>query len=113
MSDYFRHLLLRTPLEKPDLLLHDVAKLTALVRHPGLFNVQVERAALRAAMRRLITRSDATCIDVGSHIGSMVSLLLELAPAGQHMAFEPMPDKAKWLRKKFPFKAFCFIATPR
>ena len=102
MSDYAKYLLVRTPLEKPALFLHDVLKLVRVVRHPGLFNVQVERAALRAVIRRSVNQPDAHCIDVGAHIGSVVSLFLELAPDGQHMAFEPMPDKAEWLRKKFP-----------
>jgi len=102
MSDYVQHLLVRTPLEKPALLVGDVLKLSRVVRHPGLFNVQVERAALRPSIRRLVTHQDANCIDVGAHIGSVVSLFVELAPRGQHMAFEPMPDKAKWLRRKFP-----------
>jgi len=102
MRDYVKHLLVRTPLEKPALLVGDVLKLSRVVRHPGLFRVQVERAALRASIRRLVTRTDANCIDVGAHIGSVLSLFLELAPDGQHMAFEPMPDKAEWLRKKFP-----------
>ena len=39
---------------------------------------------------------------MGAHIGSMISLFQELAPGGKHIAFEPMPDKAAWLRKKFP-----------
>jgi FkbM family methyltransferase len=67
-----------------------------------LFRVQVETAAVRASIRRLLTRRDANCIDVGAHIGSMLSLIMELAPEGQHMAFEPMPEKTEWLRKKFP-----------
>jgi hypothetical protein len=32
----------------------------------------------------------------------MVSLLMKLAPDGRHMAVEPTPEKARWLRKKFP-----------
>lgn len=102
MSDYVKHLLVRTPLEKPALLLQDLLKLHRVVLHPGLFNVQVEPAAVRAVIRRLIKHPEAHCVDVGAHIGSMVSLFQELAPRGQHMAFEPIPDKAEWLRKKFP-----------
>lgn len=102
MSDYVKHLLVRTPLEKPALLFQDLLNLRRVVLHPGLLSVQVEPAAVRAAIRRLVSHDDAACIDVGAHIGGMVSLFLELAPRGQHMAFEPMPTKAQWLRKKFP-----------
>jgi FkbM family methyltransferase len=31
-----------------------------------------------------------------------LSLLLRLAPRGRHLAFEPLPQKAAWLRRKFP-----------
>lgn len=102
MNDYVKHRLLRTQLEKPALLLQDVLNLRHVVLHPGLFLVKVETPVVRAATRRLIAHPDAHCIDVGSHIGSMLSLFLELAPYGKHMAFEPMPQKAEWLREKFP-----------
>jgi len=102
MNDYVKHLLVRTPFEKPALLVGDILKLSSVIRHPGLFNVQVERAVIRSVIRRLVAQPDANCIDVGAHLGSMLSLFLELAPNGRHMAFEPMPDKAEWLRKKFP-----------
>ena len=41
-------------------------------------------------------------MDIGCHIGSMLSTILRLAPRGQHWAFEPTPSKAAWLRAKFP-----------
>ncbi len=102
MSDYIKHLLVRTPLETPAVFVQDVLKLRRVVRHPGRFRLEVETAVVRAAIRRLVTDPDANCIDVGAHIGSMVSLLMKLAPDGLHMAFEPTPEKARWLRKKFP-----------
>ena len=79
MSDHVKHLLVRTPLEKPALLPQDVLKLHRVVVHPGLFRVQVEPAAVRAVIRRLINHPEANCVDVGAHIGSMVWLLLGLA----------------------------------
>lgn len=102
MTDHLKHLLVRTPLEKPALLVQDVWKLRHAVLHPGLYRVHVETAAVRAAIRRLVAHPDAHCIDVGAHLGSMLSLFMELAPYGKHMAFEPTPEKAGWLRKKFP-----------
>jgi len=102
MNDYVKHLLVRTPLEKPALLVGDMLKFGQVVRHPGLFNVLIERAVIRSVIPRLVVQPNANCIDVGAHLGSMLSLFLELAPNGRHMAFEPMPEKAGWLRKKFP-----------
>lgn len=102
MNDHFKHLLVRTPLEKPALLVQDVMNLRHVILHPGLYRVQVETAAVRGCIRRLITNPDAHCIDVGAHLGSMLSLFMGLAPYGKHTAFEPMPEKAEWLRKKFP-----------
>lgn len=48
MSDYVKHLLVRTPLEKPALLFQDLLKLCRLVLHPRLFSVEVEPAGVRA-----------------------------------------------------------------
>lgn len=102
MSDYLKHLLVRTPFEKPALALQHLLGFRHVLRHPGLFRVQEEPIAVRAAIRRLINRRDMNCIDVGAHVGSVLSLVIECTPRGLHMAFEPSPEKAQWLRKKFP-----------
>lgn len=47
-------------------------------------------------------KPNANCIDVGVHLGSMLSRMTQLAPRGRHIGFEPVPYKAKWLRRKFP-----------
>jgi FkbM family methyltransferase len=55
-------------------------------------------------------RLDSNCLDVGCHLGSVLSLMLRLAPKGRHFAFEPIPQKAALLRAKFPeveIKAMC------
>ncbi len=101
MIDYLKHLLLRTPLEEAALLFQDLLRLRSVIRHPELFRVQVEPAAVRAAIRGLIDRPHSNCIDVGAHIGSMTSLFCKLAPSGKHIAVEPMQQKVEWLRKKF------------
>jgi FkbM family methyltransferase len=49
-----------------------------------------------------VLQPDSNCIDIGCHIGSSLSLMVRYAPLGKHMAFEPVPEKASWIRKKFP-----------
>jgi FkbM family methyltransferase len=51
-------------------------------------------------MRRVLTRS-SNCIDVGCHQGSILTEMLQLAPAGTHFAFEPLPDLYQGLRGSF------------
>jgi hypothetical protein len=31
-----------------------------------------------------------------------LSSMIRYAPRGRHIAFEPIPEKADWIRKKFP-----------
>jgi FkbM family methyltransferase len=52
-------------------------------------------------LARVLSR-DSNCLDVGSHLGSMLVRFLRFAPEGRHVAFEPTPIKARWLRSKFP-----------
>jgi FkbM family methyltransferase len=51
---------------------------------------------------RLLLRPDSNTVDVGAHLGSQLGVFVRLAPQGRHVAFEPVPYKAQWLRRKFP-----------
>ena len=54
---------------------------------------------------RLITRlgkPDATFVDVGAHIGSIVAEVMRNHAAARIVAIEAMPDKVQRLRRKFP-----------
>jgi FkbM family methyltransferase len=56
-------------------------------------------------MRQLLAftlRPDANCIDVGAHRGQLLAEMLRIAPAGRHLAFEPIPELCDLLRKNFP-----------
>src|SRR6266852_4019276 len=46
-----------------------------------------------AVMKRIL-KEDSNCVDIGAHSGSILRLMLECAPRGQHLAFEPLPDFA-------------------
>lgn len=44
---------------------------------------------------------DAVCIDVGAFQGEITRQMLDAAPAGRVLAFEPLPDQAAALRQRF------------
>lgn len=59
----------------------------------------------RADLRRLIAwtvTADGHCVDIGAHAGDVLTDLLAAAPAGRHLAFEPLPELAEGLRERFP-----------
>lgn len=45
---------------------------------------------------------DGHAIDVGAHRGGVLSELLRVAPRGRHIAYEPLPDCYRYLRREFP-----------
>lgn len=57
------------------------------------------------ALRLLLTftlRPDSCCVDVGAHRGGVLQDIVRLAPAGRHVAFEPLPALAAELAASFP-----------
>ncbi len=79
-------------------------------RHPELWDLYLEDRRINLALGQLIGPSD-NCVDAGAHIGSMLAQIRRLAPHGSHVAFEPVPYKARWLRKKFSDVAIIEAAT--
>lgn len=65
----------------------------------------MERELLdRHAMNLLIAASlprDGHAIDVGAHRGGVLREILRVAPLGRHVAYEPLPDCYKYLRREF------------
>ena len=49
-----------------------------------------------------VLREDSNAIDVGANQGAVLEEILRVAPQGQHMAFEPIPDLNEALVKRFP-----------
>ena len=45
---------------------------------------------------------DSNCIDVGANVGSVLTEMVRLAPEGRHVAFEPIPELAADLARRFP-----------
>jgi FkbM family methyltransferase len=100
-NDYCKSILIRTPLERPLIWVKQASARIRYRNRPEHRDLVLEANRIDQALRRLIGRR-SNCIDVGCHIGSMLSFLTRLAPEGKHMAFEPIPQKVKWLRRKFP-----------
>jgi FkbM family methyltransferase len=90
-----------TPLQWPAEQLRELANLPRRWRHPELSEVMDEGRLVAHVIERAVQR-DTNCIDVGAHLGSVLARLVKAAPQGRHIAVEPIPYKARWLRRKFP-----------
>jgi FkbM family methyltransferase len=101
MKEYFKHLLLRTPLESIAKKLKSSIEYQKRLEKPQLKEIFLESERIEQIMQQKIARHH-NCLDIGAHLGSMLSIMTKLSPEGRHIAFEPTPYKAKWLRKKFP-----------
>ncbi len=53
------------------------------------------------AVMQCVLKPDSNCIDVGCHSGLVLRDILNLAPQGQHFAFEPLPDFYTALQNDF------------
>ena len=89
-----------TPVGRVAERLRWVARAPARRRHPELWDMHLEDRWIAAALPGII-EPDHNCVDVGAHIGSMLHEMRSLASRGTHVAFEPVPKKAQWLRSKF------------
>ena len=59
---------------------------------------------LTIGIMRRILRKDSNCVDVGASSGTLLYHMVRLAPLGRHMAFEPLPEYYRLLRRKFANK---------
>jgi FkbM family methyltransferase len=60
-----------------------------------------EEIAIKAVLAAVLRR-DATYVDVGTNRGQLLGAALATAPAGRHVAFEPIPQLAAQLKRSFP-----------
>ena len=60
-----------------------------------------DREHLRLLMR-LSLATDADCVDIGANVGDVLAEMVQVAPYGHHVAFEPLPELASSLRRRFP-----------
>ncbi|MDF5713777.1 MAG: FkbM family methyltransferase [Rhizonema sp. NSF051] len=101
VKEYAGHVLIGTPLESPARGLRGMLQLPQLWKTPELKEVFVEPTRIDQVMDRVI-RDPMNCIDVGCHLGAMINRIKRLSPHGKHIAIEPLPHKANWLKRKYP-----------
>jgi FkbM family methyltransferase len=101
LTQYLKHLVMNTPLEFVLRHARRLASRLQLLTRPELRSIYEESGYIESACRLLLTPESNT-IDVGAHLGSQLAAFVQLARHGKHMAFEPVPHKARWLRSKFP-----------
>jgi FkbM family methyltransferase len=102
LRERVRRRLIGTPLERPAKHARRIAAWLGTARHPELRAVFVEEPAAIDALLERVIAADMHCVDAGAHLGSVTAAIHRLAPAGRHLAIEPTPYKAAWLREKFP-----------
>lgn len=101
LKEYIAHLLVGTPLQQPAQYLREVINIRKRLKNPELQEIYLESSRIDKMMERMVQDS-MNCIDVGCHLGTMLNKMLQLSPHGAHIAIEPIPYKAEWLRRKFP-----------
>jgi FkbM family methyltransferase len=69
-------------------------------------NIEYDRLTAKIIKDNLNTNSN--CIDVGSHKGEILELMLKYAPNGKHYAFETIPYLFTELQKKYANNAEVF-----
>lgn len=99
--EWIKHRLIGTPLQGPLESARDLLSYAKSRRHPDLRHIFQEGRTARAVLSRCV-RPGMNCLDVGCHLGSVLSEFVRLAPGGAHYAVEPLPHKAAWLRKRYP-----------
>lgn len=98
-----------TPVEGIARRLRTFANLPQRIKHPELWELYLEDDRLSQILQKLL-KPTSCGIDVGSHIGSFLSLLLSYSPYGTHVAVEPSVTKSEWLKRKFPSATILQIA---
>jgi FkbM family methyltransferase len=93
--------LVGSPLEPIAVAARRLLDVPKRLRHPELRDLHNEERLLPAVLSKLLKRNSNT-VDVGCHIGSVLSAICKIAPDGSHVAIEPTPAKADWLKRRFP-----------
>jgi FkbM family methyltransferase len=94
MLNSLKRMVVGTPLEGL------ARRVLALASSPTARKNRRDDEALRVLIRSLA--DDASCVDVGANIGHILAAMVESCPNGRHVAFEPVPQLALDLRRRFP-----------
>ncbi len=79
----------------------DLSSLPTRWKNPGLEAIYKEDRYIKQLIQMTV-RDGMNCIDIGAHIGSVLDLFHRVSPSGEHIAFEALPYKSEWLRRKYP-----------
>jgi FkbM family methyltransferase len=101
MNEWLKHAVIRTPFEGVAKLGRNLLDARILVRKPELYDLWIEEMRIGRLIARIL-KPTWNCLDVGAHLGINLSQIVRRAPRGSHIAFEPHPDQARWLKVKFP-----------
>ncbi len=74
----------------------------------GRINRSVFYDRLAVVLMRRFLRKDASCVDVGCNIGLILEQMMQCAPNGTFLAFEPLPPLFRNLETKFGGRARIF-----
>jgi FkbM family methyltransferase len=94
MLNTLRRLVVGTPLEGP------ARRVLALASTPRARKNSRDDEVLRSLIRSL--PDNASCVDVGANMGHILAAMVSSCPQGRHVAFEPVPQLAQDLRRRFP-----------
>lgn len=100
-SEWVKHRVIGTPLHAPAEYARHLMALPKRLRNPELRDVFLEGWRTRQVIANAI-RPGMNCLDVGCHLGSILSEIVRHSPHGKHTAIEPLPYKAEWLRNRYP-----------
>ncbi|MGI9427532.1 MAG: FkbM family methyltransferase [Bythopirellula sp.] len=101
ISEWVKHRVIGSPLHRPAEFLRELGTLPKRLRHPELRDIFLEGPRARAVIAQAVV-DGMNCLDVGCHLGSVLSEFMRRSPTGRHFAIEPLPYKAAWLRKRYP-----------
>jgi FkbM family methyltransferase len=69
---------------------------------PAIVRADIRDTELLVALMEEVLGRDSDCLDVGAHAGGVLGEMVRIAPAGRHMAWEPLPEFAARLRGEYP-----------
>lgn len=62
---------------------------------------RAEKQQLHALLASLL-KEDSNCIDIGAYRGRVLAEIMQVAPKGKHIAYEPLPHMYQYLAQHFP-----------
>jgi FkbM family methyltransferase len=69
---------------------------------PAHVRADIRDNELLAALLQELLEPESDCLDVGAHEGTVLREIVRFAPRGRHVAWEPLPEFAAHLRRRFP-----------